>query len=661
MIRSDPPPTEPPAAAAPWSWEAPANQQQTPAPEEPLPPEPPPPAYNSTGDVYLEGPFSSPIVGVSTAGSFAFDGWWGGHTPLMQGWDGAGTATPNRFDGGVLIDAGRLRVQGDLYADVTIRSQTVPDGLTDADGTGRLDLEDGADGGIHGHTAIHGSVFNDGGVLYVHGPAYSAGNCLCDGSRPYRAYVTGDYRQTAAGTLALQFGTPLIIGGQAILEGGTLELREVREYVSYVQNATGYERILHAFGGVSGGFDQVVAPGLLLEGTVEYGANDILYRLTRVSAQSAVGGSGADAMTMNSAARLDQAFAAADVLASLPDRSGLSDSQRRFLRSSAAIQSIRDMPGLTATLDSLSGQSFASARSRLLDSFSGYGPSWPQLRHWRESPLASGSWAASNMQTRSGGAGAMPGRMSETGVVSGASHRLGPQALVGVAVGSGQASMSFDRGGGHALTRQSVAMLYGYAWRGPWYAYGEVQGGRGQVDSWRRIELGDGRDHQATTSFGMTRLRTRFEGGFDHAFGRGRLTPFAGLQYDAIGSGGFAETGDTGFELLGQAAGNRRLGAEAGLRYARDWHWGDGWLRLDAAGTRRHARYMDGRALAAAFAGAPDAVFRIDDAAARDASTFDLQLQGGRGAGWSGALRYRWGTDDAAVDRGWWLGVERRL
>jgi uncharacterized protein with beta-barrel porin domain len=421
------------------------------------------------------------------------------------------------------------------------------------------------------------------------------------------------------------------------------------------------DTVLHADAGITGSFDSLeYTESVLLRGTLEYLANDVLFHVTQQSAQSAMGAAGADPLTMAGARQVDAAFRVADGLATQP-RSALTLTQRRFLDSAGRLQRLHGVEQAAASFDSLSGQSFASSRSQLLDSFNGYGPGSSQLRQWRQDPMANPAWTTSNMQSTAGGTGLMQGRVSEAGGVTGTSLRLGPQALVGVAAGNGDAWMDFDRGGGRAHARQSLAMLYGQAWRGPWYAYGEVQGGSGRMDSWRQIELGDGRQHQAVTGFDMDLMHARLEGGFDHVLAGGRLTPFAGLRYDAIRSAAFAEAGDTGFELAGQAADSRRLDTEVGLRYARDWQWGNGWLRLAAAGARRHVLNADGDALAAAFAGAPEAVFRIDDAQASDASSFDLQLQADRGAWWSGALSYRWSAGDAIVDRGWWMGFERRL
>lgn len=574
-----------------------------------------------------------------------------------------GSYVPAVLNGDVSLAGGVMFVEGVVNGNISNNGYLFIDSVPERDAS---DLQ-----GVNGNVAIgsggwtwldstiHGNVEN-AGILQVHAQDAEISNELLDEySAAGHARIDGDYAQTASGILEMTFGSDFSVSGTATLAG---TLRYYNDDVSQAYlPSNGVDTVLHADAGITGSFDNLeYTESVLLRGALEYLANDVLFHVTQQSAQSVMGAAGADPLTMAGARQVDAAFRVADGLTAQP-RSALTSIQRRFLDSAGRLQRLHSVEQAAASFDSLSGQSFASSRSQLLDSFSGYGPSLSQLRQWRQDSMANPAWTTSNMQTTAGGTGLMQGRVSEAGGMTGTSHRLGPQMLVGVAAGNGDAWMDFDRGGGRAHARQSLAMFYGQTWRGPWYAYGEVQGGRGRMDSLRWIELGDGRQHQAVAGFDMNLMRARLEGGFDHALAGGRLTPFAGLRYDAIRSAAFAETGDTGFELVGQAADSRRLDTEVGLRYARDWQLGSGWLRLDAAGARRHVLNADGDTLAAAFSGAPEAVFRIDDARASDASSFDLQLQAGRGAGWSGALRYRWNAGDAVVDRGWWMGFERKL
>lgn len=486
--------------------------------------------------------------------------------------------------------------------------------------------------------------------------------------KPVYGTINGNFTQTATGTFALQFApggltpspAPLQINGQARLDG-TLELSVYTDpSAPRPLPGTGSQHIFHANGGVFGQFAQWTSPGLFLEGNVRYGSNDAWFDLTRISLQSVMAANASTPQTLASAANLDRVF---DRIDGIPPAAPhmLGTAQRQLLISAGAVLRIGDLAQATRTLDSLSGQSFADIRNGLFDSFAHVGPQSAQLQQWRDAPGAHHAWVATATPLAAiGGTGQMRRGISEKGVVSGVTYHLGPQLLIGAATGSGDAWMAHDRDG-RARSVESLGMLYGHAWRGPWHAYGEIRGNRGWVDTWRHIDVGDRRMHRAFADFDVAHVRARLEGGVDHAVGGGQLTPYAALQYDRVHSDAFAEAGDTDLELLGQAASSRRTSAEFGLRYLHDWQRPTGWLRLQATGARRHAVRTDG-SMTAAFTGIPDVMFRIDDAApATDLSWFDLQLDGGRGAWWSTTLRYRWSADDAVINNGWWLGIERRL
>lgn len=480
--------------------------------------------------------------------------------------------------------------------------------------------------------------------------------------------INGNFSQTAGGTFAFQFSPgdsgfqagPLQITGEARLDG-TLELGVYTDdFGPYPLPGAGSQHILHANGGVFGRFAQLTSPGLFLEGSVRYGTNDAWFDLTRISMQSVMAANASTPEILASAANLDRAFDRIDAIAMAAPNT-LDTAQRQMLASAGSVLRIDDLAQATRTLDSLSGRAFTDIHGGLLDSFAQLGPQWSQLQQWRDVPVARHAWgAAATPSATSGGGRLMQHRLSETGLMSGVTYGLGPQLLIGAATGRGNAWMGLESDGrAHAV--ESLGMLYGHAWRGPWHAYAEVRASRGRVDTRRHIDLADRRAHHAVAGFDITHVRARVEGGYDHALGGGQLTPFAALQYDTVHSGAFTESGNTGFELLAQAASSRRTSAEFGLRYLRDWQRPTGWLRLAAAGTHRHAMRADG-AVTAAFTGVPDVLFRIDDASrAMDASWFDLQLEAGRGAWWSTSVRYRWSVDDAVTHRGWWLGIERKL
>ncbi|GAB3750412.1 autotransporter outer membrane beta-barrel domain-containing protein [Lysobacter olei] len=569
-----------------------------------------------------------------------------------------------------------LFVDGNIEGNILVQPTFTPDldnGLFIQPGsTVRGSLDNAGLAALYGQ--LTGNVTNNGELYFagrVNGDVANSGRMVVTGFPVLDSAfgtIDGNFSQTSGGTLAFQLAPndpafqagPLQITGQAQL-GGTLELSVYTDsFGPYPLPAAGSKHIIHANGGVFGQFAQWTSPGLFLEGSVRYASNDVWFDLIRISMQAVMAANASTPQILASAANLDRAFDTADAYAqAAPDT--LNTAQRQLLASAGSVLRIDDVAQATRTLDSLSGQSFTDIHDGLLDSFAQFGPQWSQRQQWRDGPETRHAWMA--MATPSGATG-NPGMMqdgrSETGVMSGVTYPLGPQWLVGVAMGRGDAWMAHERDG-RTRAVESLGMLYGHAWRGPWHAYAEVRGSRGQVDTWRHIDLGDRRAHPAAARFDMVHVRARLEGGFDQAVGDGQLTPFAALQHDTVHSGAFTEMGDTGLELLGQSASSRRTSAELGLRYLRDWKGTTGWLRLAASAAHRHALRADG-GVTAAFTGAPDVMFRINDASrALDRSWFDLQLDAGRGAWWSTYLRYRWSVDDVETHRGWWLGIERKL
>lgn len=480
--------------------------------------------------------------------------------------------------------------------------------------------------------------------------------------------INGNLTQTAGGTFVFRFAPgdpafqagPLQVTGQALL-AGTLELGVYTDaFGPYPLPGIAAQHLIHANGGVSGQFAQWTSPGLFLEGSVRYASNDVWFDLTRISVQAVMAANAGAPQIISTAATLDRVFDAADVTVGAAP-GPLDPALRQLLVSAGAVLHIDDLVQATRTLDSVSGRALAAAHGGLLDTFDRLGPSWSQLRQWRDATSPHHAWVATASSSSAGnGRDGWPTGRTETAPMSGFTQRLGPHLLVGAAAGRGDAWVG--RGGdGRTRTVESLALLHGHAWRGPWHAHAELRGSRGMVDTWRDIDVGDRRTHRALADFGSTRLRARLEGGVDHSLGGGEFTPYAALQYDWVHSGAFTERGDTGLELMVQPATRRRTSVELGVRLERYWQGPSAWLRLEATGARRQALRTDG-GLAAVFTGMPNVGFQVDDdAASRPQSWLDLQLEAGRGAWWSTGLRYRWSTDDFPTDSGWALEFQRKL
>jgi len=118
--------------------------------------------------------------------------------------------------------------------------------------------------------------------------------------------------------------------------------------------------------------------------------------------------------------------------------------------------------------------------------------------------------------------------------------------------------------------------------------------------------------------------------------GGGRLQPLASLDYSRIDGEAFAELGDTGLELVGEASRRSRLAAALGARYSR--HWRRLWLELEA---QRHQALQAAAPVHAGFRAAPAVRFRLPDLQPRGGATLGLRL--------GGPLEHRWEWDLACL------------
>lgn len=118
--------------------------------------------------------------------------------------------------------------------------------------------------------------------------------------------------------------------------------------------------------------------------------------------------------------------------------------------------------------------------------------------------------------------------------------------------------------------------------------------------------------------------------------GGGRLQPLASLDYSRIDGEAFAELGDTGLELVGEASRRSRLAAALGARYSR--HWRRLWLELEA---QRHQALQAAAPVHAGFRAAPAVRLRLPDLQPRGGATLGLRL--------GGPLEHRWEWDLACL------------
>ena len=619
MVRNDPPipvqttPPPPPPPPPPRTLELPAPPQTTATP--------PAPTHNAGTQDYLINLVgtgaTSFLNGVSTAGSLTKQG--DGRLYLNG---------ITRFDEGTRLESGSMELWGDLHSDLSIAA-----GANFAMGFG---------GTIIGDVDNHG-VFEATDDYYTY----------------YDAEIFGDYSQSAEGMLRVMLGlqgtTPaqplLTVSGTATLDG-SLQFQS-----SGFIPAAGYlEWVVHARDGIIGRFADWSTSGspLFITGELRHEANDVYLLASRISAQAVMANTG-DALTAETASRIDGAFEAGDRLAALP-HAALSDVQRRFLQSASSIQNIRDYGEAIRIFDSLSGHAHAMAQDALhAQSASAAAQLDGRLQLIRRGTQG-GAWASPLRAV-----GGLGSPYSTEGRASGYDLWLAPQWLIGSSLSRNQGRMQLERMGGDAQGESPTASIYAHYRGARWHATGLVGAGRTTLQLDRPIDLGAAGMHVAHSRRELGQAFVHGELGRRVLLGKGLLTPFVAVDYSALHSDSFSEQGDTGFELVAQPGRSNRLSAAAGTRYTRDWIFGgNGWLQLNLDARYQRRLHDGGDAQQAAFLGVPDAAFDLTSWPQADYdATLELGLLGGFGERWTWSADYARRFGIGPGNGGWFLGLRR--
>jgi hypothetical protein len=637
----------------------PAPQSPPPAPP-PSPPPPPPvnigpcPAPTSTGcSVTTSGLM---LGGRSSAGQLTIniqangeDLNIGNADPSFDNALGRSTYT---FSGGTIIEFGSVVLQNfnTLTSDVTIREAFLsgfPASQFKVRGTVNGTINNAgslvSSGSINGNLvntgyasmyagAITGNLENSGRLL-IYSSIYETG---------INPRVSGNFSQSGPGTLIVELAAPtrpqsdssgvLMIGGRADL-AGTLELRNYSDdWGPYPPPATGEYKLLHADGGVFGTFDRWTSPGYFVQGSIRYGSNDAWFDLTRISVLTAASTNGlGNALTLASAGNLDRVLSIADGFAGQP-----SAPQQAFLASASKLLWMHDPAQATRAIDSLSGAIHADAlestadgaatRSLLGAHLDGVAPGH-----------AIGAWLLDDGH----------------GAIAGVDQWLGPHLLAGVHASQRNAT---DTASASANDLGSGGYLRWFGDDG-WYAGLDAGVSHRTLAVGRTIDFGDAGRWLARSRRSLDAASASVEAGKRLPVLGGSLTPFVGVGVSSVQAAAASEQGTSGFELQLADTQLRGSRASAGLRFARDWRWGDAcWFRLNAATGIDHSRWNGHQQ--ATFLGVPNAWFDLPASSAGRQRWASLGLQGGWGHGWTWNAARSTGRAFGS-DHAWQLSLRR--
>lgn len=528
----------------------------------------------------------------------------GGDAGLIK--NGTGNLTlsgSNTYSGNSRISNGTLNITGSVSSGVQI------------DAAGKLS---GDGGQIAGNVSNSGRLNNTGQGLTI----------------------AGNYAGSATSILANDINSTLVVGGTATLGNSHL----VATVPSGSGNATNYVTaqasntpktilsagaVVNTFGDV--GFETVGgAFPPLLTAKVNYAPKEVNLTISRVSTTAvATQAFAGDATRTNTAANVEQAMLIADASAAANSNGSA------LLTSAAALQQTASIAALGDALDSLSGQIHASSQALTFQQSQTVNRALSDrmaLLANQDKQVTTGLWGAtfgaSGKLAQSGYASADTGMW---GGQFGIDTRLGEHAIVGAALSYSDSKASFDRLGGAAKGRDVGVSVYGrYAipaadTAGNSNAYVAGRVGASTVSSTvNRVALAGAEVENLQGEHTDRMLSAYAETGYAMKLSANvLLTPFAGISYDHLRRGAFAESGGS-FGLVADSQSYSQWVGQLGVRAESDFNWFAGRSTVQTYAAWQHAM-TDGKLdLQAAFAAAPGSNFTVQG----------IGLE--RNTGWSG-------------------------
>ena len=480
----------------------------------------------------------------------------------------------NTYTGGTTINQGSIRTAYALPGNVKVNGTTT--------------LEGYANGGAAQLAGVAGDLYNSGRVVVRGGDTH----------------IGGSYTNTFTGTLAVSLGSKLVVDGNILVSGGTLEIIGADQ--GYVANS--HTEVFTTTKGISfgGSFTRLAkAAGVVFTSSrIYYDSHSAWLDTTGLDVTTAAAGGGVTytPLSLGSAQRVQGAFTQ---LNSKIASGNLSSVSSDFVQAAGEFQQAPNLEAAQASLQSLSGQLHAASAAM---TFEAIDASSRALADRFDDLL--GRNTGYGMWTQSLNVGGGMGRSGYDGVgfqlngwLVGSDRKIGSSGVAGFVFGQNQGQQQLDQAYDRNRSRSTEGMLYAGWVNGNWYAQGRLGVGHFQQSVNRRLLLGSS----------LQGVSTDYSGNYNVAYGEtglhlnlagSRITPFASVEYASIDRDGFAEQGAGGFGLRTNAQMLDRWRAGLGLRAARHWDFAGGRaVDFSASVQLRRTLASHGDAFDASFVG----------------------------------------------------------
>ncbi len=453
--------------------------------------------------------------------------------------DGTGTLVlsgNNTYTGTNIVNNGYLNISGKIISKVSVKA------------SGTLSINGGF---------IANDVINDGGTIV---------------SEKNGGTITGNYIASADSTIKNTAGSTININGKAVLANSKLVIippTDVDNLPIYISSSVNNSKVLSANGGIQDTFGSIESP-VLLDSEIKYNGDNVELNLRRKNINSYVNEIfDNDATRDNSSQNLEKIFKVLDNTVE----------NTEFKTQAARFQQV-NVNSLAATLDSISGQIYASAQALTFQQAN-------TINKDLSNRLANLN-SLNNLNDNSfglwfNGIGSI-GKLHQSGYAKadtslyggqvGFDRSFGDKFILGIALNFSESKADFDRYAGESKSQSIGLSLYGRSnlINDSLYVSGRIGTSYISSDVERDIivnnyteNLSINHDDYSISGYGEIGYKFKIINNFD-------IIPFVALSYDSVTRGSFSED-NSAFGLKADSTTYGQTSGLIGLRAETSVDW----------------------------------------------------------------------------------------